>query len=89
MQLSLNPYRHETGTAHGPISVSANTSFRDWCHRNIGLWLSTICRVNHERVIDQLKWLCKFCNGPADHKSHPLYCSWATKDDSFDLIENK
>ena len=29
--------------------------------------------------------VCKFCNSPADHKSHIIHCRWATKDELFEL----
>ena len=29
--------------------------------------------------------VCKFCNSPADHKSHIVHCRWATKDEPFEL----
>ena len=86
---------HATHIAIGPVSMSDCTlSFRPnfatgITRRNIGLWLSNGL---HDLFCQSRKCytpaevcVCKFCNSPADHKSHIIHCRWATKDEPFQL----
>ena len=84
---------HETRTVLTPVSVSTNTmsfNFPTGITRpNIGLWLSNglhdlFCQ-SRQSYIPGEGCVCKFCNSPADHKSHLVQCRWATKDQPFDM----
>ena len=86
---------HATHTAIGPVSMSDCTlscrpNFATGItRRNIGLWLSNGL---HDLFCQSRKCytpaegcVCKFCNSPADRKSHIIHCRWATKDEPFEL----
>ncbi len=72
--LDLARTSHETRTSLGPVSMSwlSNGLHDLFCQ-------SRQCYIPAEGCV------CKLCNSPADHKSHIIYCRWATKDEPFDL----